>query len=34
MEPTFAALGPPRKSLVEGVRETVEWLRSEDHFWK
>jgi GlcNAc-P-P-Und epimerase len=28
MEPTFALLGPPAKSLEEGVRETVEWLRS------
>lgn len=28
MEPTFALLGPPMKSLEEGVRETVEWLRT------
>jgi len=28
MEPTFALLGPPAKSLEEGVRETVAWLRT------
>jgi nucleoside-diphosphate-sugar epimerase len=33
MEPTFAALGPPTRSLKQGVHETVEWLRSEDTFW-
>jgi GlcNAc-P-P-Und epimerase len=34
MEPTFAALGFPRTSLKQGVRETVEWLRSESAFWR
>lgn len=33
MEATFAALGKPRISLQEGVRETVEWLREQDEFW-
>ena len=33
MDPTFAALGPSKFSLEEGVRETVAWLRSEDQFW-
>jgi nucleoside-diphosphate-sugar epimerase len=33
MDPTFAALGPSKFSLEEGVRETVAWLRSEDEFW-
>jgi nucleoside-diphosphate-sugar epimerase len=33
MDPTFAALGPSRFSLEEGVRETVSWLRSESDFW-
>jgi GlcNAc-P-P-Und epimerase len=33
MDPTFSALGPPKFSLEEGVRETVAWLRSEDEFW-
>lgn len=28
MEPTFALLGPPITSLEDGVRETVEWLRT------
>ncbi|HEU5350864.1 MAG TPA: NAD(P)-dependent oxidoreductase [Terracidiphilus sp.] len=28
MEPTFALLGPPATSLEDGVRETVQWLRS------
>jgi len=27
IEPTLALLGPPRITLEEGVRETVEWLR-------
>jgi nucleoside-diphosphate-sugar epimerase len=30
MEPTFALLGPPMTSLEDGVRETVEWLRTND----
>jgi nucleoside-diphosphate-sugar epimerase len=29
MEPTFAVLGPPTKSLEEGVKETVEWFRTQ-----
>jgi hypothetical protein len=33
MEPTYAALGFPRMSMKEGVRETVEWLRSQSEFW-
>jgi nucleoside-diphosphate-sugar epimerase len=33
MAPTFAALGYPKKSIKEGVHETVEWLRSQDKFW-
>ena len=28
MEPTYALLGPPPTSLEDGVRETVEWLRT------
>ena len=28
MEPTYALLGPPVTSLEDGVRETVEWLRT------
>jgi nucleoside-diphosphate-sugar epimerase len=28
MEPTYALLGPPKTSLADGVRETVEWLRT------
>lgn len=28
MEPTYALLGPPMTSLEDGVRETVEWLRT------
>lgn len=27
MEPTFALLGPPPKSMEDGVKETVAWLR-------
>jgi nucleoside-diphosphate-sugar epimerase len=27
MEPTFALLGPPKKTLEQGVEETVEWLK-------
>ena len=34
MEPTYALLGVPKMSMGEGVRETVEWLRSEDSFWR
>ena len=34
MEPTFAALGPSPISMIEGVRETVDWLRSQDAFWR
>ncbi len=34
MDATFDALGPSRISLEEGVRETVEWLRNEDAFWR
>jgi nucleoside-diphosphate-sugar epimerase len=33
MDPTFAALGHPRFSLEQGVRETVAWLRTEAQFW-
>jgi GlcNAc-P-P-Und epimerase len=33
MAPTFAALGNPKKTLKEGVHETVGWLRSQDAFW-
>jgi GlcNAc-P-P-Und epimerase len=33
MEATYAALGPPRMTMQEGVRETVEWLRSQGSFW-
>jgi GlcNAc-P-P-Und epimerase len=33
MEPTFAALGPSKFSLEQGVQETVAWLRSESQFW-
>lgn len=28
MEPTYALLGPPKTSLADGVKETVEWLRT------
>jgi nucleoside-diphosphate-sugar epimerase len=28
MEPTFAALGPPRFSLTQGIEATVDWLSS------
>lgn len=28
MEPTYALLGPPKTSLNEGVKQTVEWFRS------
>jgi hypothetical protein len=28
MEPTYALLGPPKTSLEDGVKETVEWLRT------
>jgi len=27
MEPTFALLGPPKTSLTDGVKQTVEWWR-------
>jgi nucleoside-diphosphate-sugar epimerase len=33
MDPTYAALGPPRISMKEGVHETAEWLRTEGAFW-
>jgi len=33
MTPTYAALGPPKYSLEEGVNETVEWLRSQGGIW-
>jgi nucleoside-diphosphate-sugar epimerase len=32
MEPTYALLGPPKTSLEDGVRETVEWLRTTPGF--
>ena len=28
MDPTYALLGPPKTSLNEGVKKTVEWLRT------
>lgn len=28
MEPTYALLGPPKTSLKDGVKETVQWLRT------
>jgi len=28
MEPTYSLLGPPKTSLKDGVKETVEWLRT------
>ena len=34
MEATFATLGKPSISLHQGVRETVEWLRRQDEFWR
>ena len=34
MEPTFQALGPSPFSMQQGVRETVDWLRSQDPFWR
>jgi nucleoside-diphosphate-sugar epimerase len=34
MGPTFAALGPSNHTLEQGVHETVEWLKSEDPFWR
>jgi nucleoside-diphosphate-sugar epimerase len=34
MDATFDVLGPSRISLEEGVRETVDWLRSEDESWR
>ena len=33
MGPTFEALGPPKYSIHEGVKKTVNWLRSEDDYW-
>ena len=33
MEPTFAALGPSRISLQQGVRETGDWLRGLGPAW-
>jgi hypothetical protein len=33
MGPTVAALGPPKFSMEESVRETVAWLQAEDEFW-
>ena len=34
MEPTFSALGPPRYSVQEGAKLTVEWLRSQGEIWR
>jgi nucleoside-diphosphate-sugar epimerase len=34
MEKTFERLGTPRIGLVKGVKETVEWLRTQDEFWR
>jgi len=34
MDTTFKALGPPKYSIHDGVRQTGEWLRSEDDFWR
>ncbi len=34
MGPTFEALGPSPISMKEGVRETVDWLKSQSAFWR
>jgi len=34
MEPTFAALGPPLFSVDQGVKITVEWLRTQGKIWE
>lgn len=34
MTPTFQALGPPRYSLEEGTRITVEWLKTQGEIWR
>jgi len=34
MKPTFQLLGPPRYSLDEGVRQTVDWLRTQGELWR
>ena len=31
MEPTFQAFGNPTFSLAEGIKETTEWLKSQNH---
>jgi nucleoside-diphosphate-sugar epimerase len=33
MNPTIAALGDPKYSLEEGVKQTVEWLKSLGGIW-
>jgi nucleoside-diphosphate-sugar epimerase len=34
MEATFAALGPSKYSMKDGVKQTADWLRSTDPFWR
>jgi nucleoside-diphosphate-sugar epimerase len=34
MEATFVVLGKPQISLTAGVRETVDWLREQDEYWR
>jgi hypothetical protein len=33
MAPTFAVIGGSKYSLEDGVKETVEWLKSQGGIW-